>query len=312
MPYHVKIRLQGASGFFTEFDKDGQWIEEHIATPRRKGDDIFFDGTVLSWETIAEIRIIFTADSSKQVRDAYGYRSSQIHDFDKMWIEQNVVDAGDDVTSQFITGRPGAKSLAGSVGSSAMLIGGAGTGAALPANSKIVMVIYGHDLEANAALFAWLRSIGLEPKEWGQLVKQTGSTIPYNRQVLHHALQSVQAIVVLFTPDERVCGRGSLQSPGLGNHWRLQARPNVLIEAGMALVTHPDRTILVTLGRQELPTDLAGLHYVNINGTAASLNDLASRLESAGCQIDRTGANWLDVTRFPNRDGIPAVPPGHK
>jgi len=36
------------------------------------------------------------------------------------------------------------------------------------------MVIYGHDTQANTALFDWLRAIGLEPREWSQLIHATG------------------------------------------------------------------------------------------------------------------------------------------
>jgi hypothetical protein len=73
-------------------------------------------------------------------------------------------------------------------------------------------------------------------------------------------------------------------------------------------VTHPDRTIFVTLGPQELPSDLAGRHYIRLDGTAGPLNDMANRLKHAGCKIDQTGTRWLDPTRFPDRDHIPAPP----
>jgi predicted nucleotide-binding protein len=174
-------------------------------------------------------------------------------------------------------------------------------GSALAKNRNAVMVIYGHDQEANEALFAWLRTIGLQPKEWSQLIQLSGSASPYIGQVLEHAFQNVQAVVALFTPDEHV--------RGTDNTWRLQARPNVLIEAGMALITHPDRTVLITLGSQELPSDLAGRHYVRLDGTSRSLNEIANRLQGAGCEIDRTGSHWLDPASFPNRDSVPTRPP---
>jgi hypothetical protein len=77
----------------------------------------------------------------------------------------------------------------------------------------------------------------------------------------------------------------------------------------MVLITHPGRTVLVVLGPQELPSDLAGRHYIRLDGTPESLNDMASRLQSAGCEIDQTGTRWLDPARFPDRDHIPANPP---
>lgn len=174
-------------------------------------------------------------------------------------------------------------------------------------NRKLVMVIYGHDTEANTALFDWLRAIGLQPQEWSQVIRAAGSASPYIGQALERAFSNAQAVVAFFTPDERVMARSA--SPTDPNAWRLQARPNVLIEAGMALATHPDRTVLVMLGDQQLPSDLAGRHYVRLSRTsAAPLHDLAGRLEQAGCDTETTGAAWLDPARFLDRDHIDPAP----
>lgn len=176
-------------------------------------------------------------------------------------------------------------------------------------NRKAVMVIYGHDLEANEALFNWLRAVGLEPKEWEQLVKLTGSPSPPVDQVLERAFQDAQAVVAFFTPDERVNPRDGLRRPPrASSDWRLESRPNVYIEAGMALVTHPDRTIFVVLGPQELPTDLAGRQYIRIDGTSTPLNQLANRLELAGCEVDRSGSRWVNPDIFPKRKNVSSVP----
>ena len=174
-------------------------------------------------------------------------------------------------------------------------------------NRKLVMVICGHDKEANDALFDWLRSIGLQPQEWNQIISSTGSASPYIGQAVKQAFRNAQAVAAFFTPDERVLARdASLKDPSA---WRLQARPNVLIEAGMALTTHPDRTILVVLGDQELPSDLAGRHYVRLSrASAAPLHDLANRLAQAGCETDTTTSSWLNPMRFPDRDNIGQAP----
>jgi predicted nucleotide-binding protein len=169
-----------------------------------------------------------------------------------------------------------------------------------------VMVIYGHDNEANRALFNWLRAIGLEPLEWGQLVQLSGEASPYIGQVLEQAFKHAQAVLAFFTPDEHAAGRGV----PLANKdaWRLQARPNVLIEAGMALVTHHRRTVFVVLGDQELPSDLAGRHYIRLDNTSGPLYELANRLAEAGCELNRTGTQWLDPANFPSRDNLSSTP----
>lgn len=166
-------------------------------------------------------------------------------------------------------------------------------GSAVMRDKKVVMVVYGHDTEANEALFTWLERIGLRPKEWSQLVGGTGNASPYIGQVLERAFEDAQAVIAFFTPDERVTAMNGSR--------RRQARPNVFIEAGMALVTHPERTVLITLGHPDLPSDLAGRDHIRLNGTPGPLNEIASRLETAGCAVDRNGSRWLDPAIFPTR-----------
>jgi len=178
---------------------------------------------------------------------------------------------------------------------------------------KSVMVIYGEDTEANVALFDWLRAIGLQPLEWSQLVSASGAASPYTRpyigQVIAKGFEQAQAVIALLTPDERVIAAQAAEGD---KAWRLQARPNVLIEAGMAMATHPDRTILVVLGPQEQPSDLAGLHYIRLSpGDPLPLHDLAERLRIAGCEIDLTRVDWRQPRRFPDRT-ITKPPPGRR
>lgn len=277
------------------FDVDEAWIEEHIALLRREGHAILFSGRVIEWKDISSIRIIYTDKTFKQLQlERVG--SSAIFSLPGSLLNNKVERT--DVTNRFISGAPGTAQA---------LTPSRRPGPALATNRKAVMVIYGHDREANAAMFSWLHDIGLQPKEWSQLINLSGSASPYIGDVLDRTFKSVQAVIAFFTPDERVRERDT-DRPGSGP-WRLQSRPNVLIEAGMALVTHPGRTVLVVLGPQELPSDLAGRHYIRLDGTPGSLNDMANRLQSAGCEIDQTGTRWLDPARFPNRDHIPANPP---
>jgi len=42
-------------------------------------------------------------------------------------------------------------------------------------------------------------------------------------------------------------------------------------------------------------SDAAGVHVVHLGDCAAGLSELATRLETAGCGVDRTGQDWLKV-----------------
>jgi len=294
MPYHVRITPNGRQHSTRDalaLDKDADWIEEHIAGPRRVGRDIFIDGQVLSWAEVNQIHIMETSETSDQLLPkirASRQRNPVLSVTPDRWY---VTKEGRDVTDQFISGPPGTGPIPDSAGTKNFA-----------QNRKSVMVIYGHDKEANDALFSWLRAIGLEPLEWTQLIHASGSASPFIGEVLDRTLRDVQAVVAFFTPDEYVIANEPAPAPR-----RLQARPNVLIEAGMALITHPTRTIIVVLGDQELPSDLAGRHYVRLSGSGVEpLNDLAGRLSDAGCDVVRSGNDWLRAGRFPNR----TAPPG--
>jgi hypothetical protein len=169
-----------------------------------------------------------------------------------------------------------------------------------PAKARKVMVVYGRDSSASRAMFDFLRALRLEPQEWGQLVNATGSGAPYTGEVLDRALEIVQAVVVLFTPDDEARLRADLAGPAdiAEAELRGQPRPNVLFEAGLAIGRHPTRTLLVELGQLRGLSDLFGRHAVRLGRTAEPLHDLAERLRTAECAVDTSGTHWLDPHRF--------------
>ena len=109
-------------------------------------------------------------------------------------------------------------------------------------------------------------------------------------------------MIALFTPDEMTQLRGDLplRSPSdkpydLG---RVQARPNVIFEAGMALGMDESKTILVTLGADvALFSDTDGRHCVRLDNTAHSRQALRLRLEHRGCHVE-AGTDWLSAGDF--------------
>ena len=167
-----------------------------------------------------------------------------------------------------------------------------------------VFVVHGRNEAARAAMFSFLRSIGLQPIEWSHAVAATGEASPYIGTVLDSAFDAAQAVVVLMTPDEIAYLRDEYSSeesdperePGA------QARPNVLFEAGMAMGRDPKRTVLVELGATRPFSDVAGRHILRMADEPERRKDLAQRLDSAGCRIDTAGNDWL-------RSGEFTVPP---
>jgi hypothetical protein len=141
---------------------------------------------------------------------------------------------------------------------------------------------------ARSAMFDFLRQAGLAPLGWSQGVAHTAMGSPYVGQVLNALFERIQAVVVLITGDDVVRLGSRYASPDDASYEReecLQARPNVLFEAGMAFALHPERTVLVTLGETRPFSDIYGRDVVRLEqGTEAS-RELLRRLTAAGCAV---------------------------
>lgn len=164
-----------------------------------------------------------------------------------------------------------------------------------------VFVVHGRDEKARQDMFDFLRALGLRPIEWLEAIKMTRKPLPYVGQILDAAFANAQAVVVLMTPDDITYLRKDLQKSSdkaFEKRPTGQARPNVLFEAGLAFGTHPDRTILVELGDLREFSDVGGRHTVRMNGSSGARHSLASRLEYAGCRVNRDGQDWLTAGTF--------------
>lgn len=167
-----------------------------------------------------------------------------------------------------------------------------------------VFVVHGRNLVVRDALFRFLRSIGLRPLEWSQAVEGTGKASPYVGEILDAAFAKAQAVVVLMTPDDKVRLRNRLLSDDDPAYEMdaYQARPNVLFEAGMAIGRAPDRTVLVEVGKLRPFSDVGGRHVIRLNNTTQKRQELAMRLEQAGCPVDLSGTDWHSEGDFSVKD----------
>lgn len=174
-------------------------------------------------------------------------------------------------------------------------------------NARSVFVVHGRNESLRKAMFDFLRSINLSPMEWSHAVELTGEGSPYIGQVLDAALDHAAAIVVLMTPDEIAYLQPQL---GQGDNDpetkpSAQARPNVLFEAGMALGRDARRTVLVEIGDVRPFSDVAGRHAIRLTNDSARRQELATRLKTAGCDVDLHGTDWHTTGDF-----TPPLPPG--
>lgn len=178
-------------------------------------------------------------------------------------------------------------------------------------SARSVFVVHGRNEALRKAMFDFLRSINLSPMEWSHAVQLTGEGSPYIGQVLDAALANAAAIVVLMTPDEIAYLRPDYGHGDSDPETKpaAQARPNVLFEAGMALGRDPRRTVLVEIGGVRPFSDVAGRHAIRLTNDVARRQELASRLHTAGCEVDLRGTDWHTTGDFtpppPPGDGLP-------
>jgi predicted nucleotide-binding protein len=155
-----------------------------------------------------------------------------------------------------------------------------------------VFVIHGRNEHARRGLFEFL-PIGLEPIEWSQAISLTGKGSPYIGDVLDAAFWAAQAVVVLQTPDDVAYLHESLTYSGDPEcNPQMQPRPNVLFEAGMAMGRNADRTVIAELGQVKAFSDIHGRHIVRLDNSMQKRQDLANRLQNAGCTVITTGTDW--------------------
>ena len=149
-------------------------------------------------------------------------------------------------------------------------------------DARQVFVIHGRNLRARNAMFQFLRTVSLHPLTWEEVVRLTGrGGSPTTLEVVRAGLAAASAIVVLLTPDELVA---ELVAPNGDSERGMQPRPNVILEAGMALAIAPQRTLLVRLGQTREISDVSGINFITMRNGPAERMRLLMRLEAAGAK----------------------------
>ena len=294
MPYyHVQI-IQKSTGKATlKLDFTREELEERILAPRRKGRSIIMAGKTIEITDIDSIKITMTVENSKALHSIVT-RESQVQAsrgvVNLIPIANRIFGKGEDMTDYFITDAPGSE-----------IESAAAINKQPPINTREVFVVHGRNDAARDALFAFLTAIDLRPLEWSEIVNSAGKPSPYIGDILDMAFSRASAVVVLFTPDDEAKLKSSLCSANEMLHETEltgQARPNVLFEAGMAMGRDADRTVLVEIGRLRPFSDLAGRLVVRMDNSSQQRQELARRLQTAGCPVNLEGTAWHKAGDF--------------
>jgi hypothetical protein len=153
---------------------------------------------------------------------------------------------------------------------------------------RSVFIVHGRNLVARDALQSFLTSAGLKPIPWEAAAAKAGeknkTANPFIGQILDAGFDMAQAVVVLLTGDDVARVQRSFEREKLTP----QARPNVLLEAGMALGRFPERTILVQIGEIRGVSDISGRYILRLDRPdGEALSELLNRLSAAHCTVDQ-------------------------
>ena len=256
-----------------EFNLSKDQLEQRILGPYRKAKPMVVRGRVIQNDGSYRVRIFRT---HHRVNDVIALQNSAITE----------------ATSELVGVPPGSEVESGI---EPLVL------PSRPSDIRKVFVVHGKNIAARDAMFEFLSSIDLRPLEWNQAVQLTAKPTPYIGEILDAAFSEAQAILVLMTPDDEARLREQFQNNGDPGHETSltgQARPNVLFEAGMAMGRDPNRTILVELGTLRPFSDVGGRHVIRLDGSSQRRQELAQRLEAAGCPVDLSGTTWHTAGEF--------------
>jgi predicted nucleotide-binding protein len=290
VPYHVRVTTKSnPRADEVRLDLTEDELQSRFLLPYRQGQPFVIGGRTLTPDDIERIRITYTEESSTQLLPIITAERAGSDAIDLLGDDWHIADRGEDVTDKLITEPPATYAK-----QTAPLIPGV-------EKSRVVFVVHGRNSAARNAMFTFLRALNLEPLEWIEAVAATGKTMPYVGEILTAAFGAAQAVVVLMTPDDLASLKEEFTEPGDPPHEiesTGQARPNVIFEAGMAVGRDEDRTILVELGNLRPFSDVGGRHTIRISNRTERRQELARRLQAAGCPVKLTGVDWHSAGDF--------------
>src|SRR5262245_14605251 len=130
-------------------------------------------------------------------------------------------------------------------------------------------IVHGHDDKAKATLETFLTSLGIEVLTFAR--SGANDLTGTNLDAALAGIDRANVVFLLFTPDEQT----SLHDPATGQYtatvengepgagW--QPRPNVLIEAGIAVAVARKKTALIKLGTIRRISDIDGVRHIELH-----------------------------------------------
>lgn len=140
-----------------------------------------------------------------------------------------------------------------------------------------IFIVHGHDNEAKETMAHLITTLGFDPII---LHEQASSGKTIIEKIEAHT--DVGFAVVLYTP----CDKGGKDADAFD--WKPRARQNVIFEHGYLIgKLGRDKVCALVRGGVELPNDIAGVVYIDVDKGGAWKYSLANELASAGYPADK-------------------------
>ncbi|EIT7136920.1 nucleotide-binding protein [Vibrio parahaemolyticus] len=270
MYYHVTIKPK-SDKWYGEYKTDltREQVVSRYVEPYEQGLPILINGKTITPDDIERIKFYFSEKTIESYVPAIRAEemNSSVTVIGGPSYTQTAISRSQDITDDFISGPPGYKKQLQELASSKK-------GHVL--DKSKVFIVHGHDDAAQTKAARFVEKLGLEAIILHEKAS-SGRTII--EKIEHYS--NVGFAIVLYTPDD--IGNAKSKADELNG----RARQNVVFEHGY-LIGKLGRENVAALVEQpiELPNDISGVVYINIDEAAAWQLQLAKEMKQSGYNID--------------------------
>ncbi len=270
MFYHVIIKPKSDKWYGeTKTDLTKEQLLSRYVEPYEQGKPILINGKTVPPEDIERIKF----HRSEKTIESYvpaikaESRKSSVSIIGGLSYTHTAINRSKDVTDEFIEGPPGYKKV---------LVEAKISSGARGSDKSKVFIVHGSDKAAQSKAARFVEKLGLEAIILHEKAS-SGRTII--EKIEHYS--DVGFAIVLYTPDD--VGNVKSKSEELNG----RARQNVVFEHGY-LIGKLGRENVVALVESpiELPNDISGVIYINIDEASAWHLQLAKEMKQSGYNID--------------------------
>ncbi|WP_368668199.1 TIR domain-containing protein [Pseudoalteromonas sp. NZS100_1] len=270
MFYHVRIKPKSDKRYGeNKTDLTREQLIARYVEPYEQGKAILINGKTVEADDIERILI---SRSEKTIESYVPAIRAEDRNSSVMFIggpsyTHTAVSRADDVTDEFVEGPPGYKKD--------LLLK-----ADLPTENTLdkskVFIVHGHDEAAQTKAARFVEKLGLEAIILHEKAS-SGRTII--EKIEHYS--DVGFAIVLYTPDDL----GNVK--GKAEELNGRARQNVVFEHGYLIgKLRRENVVALVEAPIELPNDISGVVYINIDEASAWHLQLAKEMKQSGYEID--------------------------